>query len=103
MNKEVLENIIGYEMIKEIKMTMHNQNTDHSHSLAHNSNTRYMSVNSAATYLDVSRRTIYRWIDKGLIPYSKIPSGYRFDVEEIDRWMKPQHVPEVGLPDIKEF
>ena len=65
--------------------------------------TRYMSVKSAAAYLDVSSRTIYRWIEKGFIPYCMIPSGYRFDKEEIDRWMKLQHVPEAGLPEIKEF
>lgn len=64
---------------------------------------RYMSVKSAAAYLDVSSRTIYRWIENGFIPYCTIPSGYRFDKEEIDKWMKTHHVPEAGLPEIKEF
>ena len=65
---------------------------------------RYISVKSAAAYLDASSRTIYRWIEKGLIPYCITPSGgYRFDVQEIDRWMKSRQVSEAGLPDIKEF
>ena len=64
---------------------------------------RYMSVKSLSVYLGVSRRTIYRWIGKGFIPYCTIPSGYRFDKEEIDKWMKTHHVSEAGFPEIKEF
>jgi excisionase family DNA binding protein len=82
---------------------MHNQNTDHSHNLAHNSNTRYMTLKSAATYLDVSKRTIYRLIDKGWIPNSKSPVGYRIDKEEIDQWMKSYRSVLNELPEIVEF
>lgn len=67
------------------------------------SNTRYMSVKSAAEYLNTSSRTIYRLIHKRLIPNSRSPLGYRFDKEEIDKWMKAHHVPEAELPEIKEF
>jgi excisionase family DNA binding protein len=102
MNKEVLEKVIEPEMIKEIGMTMgHNQNRGLI--LASNSNTRYMSVNTVSVYLDVSRRTIYRYINNGLIPCFKGPSGYRFDKVEIDQWMTSYRSVSNDLPEIKEY
>ncbi len=94
---------MGKLRIQTPREMQNNQNMELN--LANNSSVqpRYMSVKSVSVYLGVSRRTIYRWIDKGLIPYCTIPSGYRFDKEEIDRWMKTHHVPEAGLPEIKEF
>jgi len=94
---------VGKLRIQTPREMQNNQNMELN--LANNSSVqpRYMSVKSVSVYLGVSRRTIYRWIDKGLIPYCTIPSGYRFDKEEIDRWMKTHHVPEAGLAEIKEF
>ncbi|MDB9881997.1 helix-turn-helix domain-containing protein [Bacteroidia bacterium] len=106
MNKEVLENVIESEMIKEMNIKMqHNQNMDLSlaHSSTDQSRTRYMTLKSAATYLDVSTRTIYRLIAKGWIPNSKGPLGYRIDKVEIDQWMKSYRSVLNELPEIVDF
>jgi excisionase family DNA binding protein len=42
----------------------------------------------AAQFLRVKERTIYEWMKKGLIPYSKLPSGaVRFRRQSLLKWM----------------
>ena len=37
----------------------------------------YYTPTQAAALLGISRRTIYHWMDKGLMPYKITPSGRR--------------------------
>jgi DNA-binding transcriptional MerR regulator len=40
-------------------------------------NRRTVGVNDAAEYLDVNRRTVQRYCDRGLLSYDQLPSGHR--------------------------
>ncbi len=46
----------------------------------------WLTLAEAATLLGMSQRTVRRWADRGLLPMTRSPSGYRFrraDVEAI--------------------
>jgi len=49
---------------------------------------KWMTLEEVAIYLQVSKDTIYRLIQKGEIPASKVSNLWRFKKEEIDEWMK---------------
>lgn len=56
---------------------------------------RYLTPDDLAAYLQFSKKTIYRLVDKRAIPFSK-PGGIdslRFDIRAIDKWMEKQQVP----------
>ena len=49
-----------------------------------------MTIDELALYMRVSRFTIYRLAKSHLIPGTKIGRQWRFQKEEIDRWVKDQ-------------
>jgi len=50
--------------------------------------TRWLSVDEVATYLGVSRDTVYRWIESRAFPAHKVGRSWRSKVAEIDEWVK---------------
>jgi len=71
-----------------------------------------LNVKETAELFNVSEKTIYRWIDKEIIPVYKINNSYRFDRLELLEWANSQKkkiapevlskIPEVKLYTIKE-
>ena len=55
----------------------------------------YLKPEAVAKLLNVSKKTILRWVAKGKIPATKLPGGtYRFHPERLETWL-----PEVlGVP-----
>ena len=49
---------------------------------------RWMTLQQVAEYLQLSRDMIYRLAQSGRIPASKVGSRWRFRQERIDRWME---------------
>jgi len=52
---------------------------------------RYLSVKSLSVFLDVSEKTIRKWIEKREVPYIRL-RGYnsiRFEINEIMKWISP--------------
>ena len=49
---------------------------------------RFYTVDEIAIYLGLSVSAIRTWVRLGKIPVSKINGGIRFNVEEIDVWIK---------------
>jgi excisionase family DNA binding protein len=50
---------------------------------------KYLTINELSIYLNVSKPTIYVWIQKNLIPYIRINKRLiRFDKDKIDAWVK---------------
>ncbi|MEA2011705.1 MAG: PTS sugar transporter subunit IIA [Verrucomicrobiota bacterium] len=45
-----------------------------------------LKVKDIAELLQVSEKTIYRWINKNKIPYYKINHQYRFKTDDINKW-----------------
>jgi excisionase family DNA binding protein len=51
---------------------------------------RVMTVPEVSSYLHVRPTTIYRLLKNGKIPAFHIRSGWRFNIEDIDRWRLQQ-------------
>ena len=49
-------------------------------------------VKDAATLLQVSEKTIYRWANKSMIPFHRINNQYRFNRAELLEWATSQRV-----------
>ncbi len=51
-----------------------------------NTTTRLLTIGQAAARLGVHVNTLRGWVDRGLVPAVKLPSGYRrFTVEQIEQ------------------
>lgn len=50
----------------------------------------WMTIADAAEYLKVSKETMYRLVQHGFIPGSKLGNQWRFNREHIDEWLKEQ-------------
>ena len=53
-------------------------------------NDRYMTIDEAAAYLRLSRETLYKYVQRGIMPAAKIGRHWRFDKLAIDRWIASQ-------------
>lgn len=52
-----------------------------------------LTISEAADRLGVHQKTLRSWADKGLVPYVKLPSGYRrFDPDEVDRMAEDMRI-----------
>lgn len=49
---------------------------------------RWLSVEEMATYLGVSKDTIYGWINKREMPAHKVGRLWKFKTEEVDIWVR---------------
>ena len=49
---------------------------------------KYISVKELAEYISIKPSTIYAWVHEGYIPHYKIGRLVRFNMEEIERWIK---------------
>jgi len=49
---------------------------------------KLMTVGEVADYLRVTEKTIYRLLEKGRIPATKVGRQWRFDVRLIDKWLQ---------------
>ncbi|MGD9116880.1 MAG: response regulator [Dehalococcoidia bacterium] len=50
--------------------------------------TEFMTVEEVARLLRVTKKTVYRLLERGDIPAVKVGHSWRFDKVEIDRWVK---------------
>ncbi len=57
-----------------------------------------MTIEEVALYLQVSRFTVYRLAKARVIPATKIGRQWRFQKEEIDRWVREQYRRQRRLP-----
>ena len=51
-----------------------------------------MSVQEAASYLNVSPHTLYTMVSQRRVPYVKIGRLTKFDKGELDKWIKQHSV-----------
>ncbi len=47
-----------------------------------------VDINTLAKYLSISKNTIYSWVNQRKIPYHKVGSLLRFDINAVDEWLK---------------
>lgn len=53
---------------------------------------KLMTPDEAATYLRISKLTLYGWTSKKKIPFKKVGRLIRFDKDDIDNWSKADEV-----------
>lgn len=51
-----------------------------------------LTINQVAERLQVSTRTIHRWITASSIPVTYIGKAIRFDEKKIERWIESQTI-----------
>jgi len=49
-------------------------------------------VREAADFLRVSEKTIYRWIQQGVVPAYRAQGQYRFNRRELEGWARYKHI-----------
>lgn len=49
---------------------------------------RWMSVGEIREYIGVSNDTVYRWIDRYVMPAHKMGRLWKFKRSEVDEWVK---------------
>ncbi|HEX7318878.1 MAG TPA: helix-turn-helix domain-containing protein [bacterium] len=47
-----------------------------------------IDIGKLEAILQVKRKTIYDWVHKGQIPYIKLGHLLRFDLNQIEQWVK---------------
>lgn len=47
-----------------------------------------MTIDEVATYLRLSKDTVYRMAQAGKVPASKVGTQWRFRKEDVDRWLE---------------
>ena len=53
---------------------------------------RYIGIRELSKYLALPVGSLYVWVCHKKIPYLKVGRLLRFDLEEIDRWLKNKRV-----------
>jgi excisionase family DNA binding protein len=53
---------------------------------------RYLSIKELSEYLGIPKYTIYSWTSMKKIPYVKLGRAIRFDMTEIESWIKERKV-----------
>jgi excisionase family DNA binding protein len=48
---------------------------------------KWLGVEGIASHLDVSKETIYRWLDAGKVPAHRVGRLWRFKASEVDAWV----------------
>ena len=56
--------------------------------------TNWLTLEEAAQYLKIGKSTLYDLARKGKIPAHKMGRAWRFDVEELDAWIKKGRIDE---------
>ena len=48
----------------------------------------WVSIDAIARHLDVSKDTVYRWIDQRGMPAHKVGRQWKFQVSEVNEWVR---------------
>ena len=48
----------------------------------------WVSIDAIAQHLDVSKDTVYRWIDQRNMPAHKVGRQWKFKISEVDQWVR---------------
>jgi excisionase family DNA binding protein len=57
---------------------------------------RFFSIKELAEYLGLTRGTLYVWVCQRRIPYLKIGKLVKFDLREIEVWLKDKKIKELS-------
>ncbi len=57
---------------------------------------KLVDISQLSEIINIKKKTIYDWTHKGLIPYVKVGRLLRFDLNDIERWLKSNKHTEVS-------
>lgn len=57
---------------------------------------RFISIEDLSQYLGLTKGTLYVWVCQRRIPYLKIGKLLKFDIIEIQDWLKDKRVKELS-------
>lgn len=63
---------------------------------------RWVSVDQIAEHLGVTRDSVYRWIDRKGLPAHRVGRLWKFQVSEVDDWVRSGGADEQGAPDAQQ-
>lgn len=55
---------------------------------------RFININELSEYLGMKKGTLYVWTCQRKIPYVKMGGALRFDLREIENWLKDKRMKE---------
>ncbi len=58
---------------------------------------RYLNVAELSEYLNIPKHTLYSWVSMKRIPHLKIGGTLRFDMRDIETWLKEKKVEVHGV------
>lgn len=53
---------------------------------------KFFSPKELAEYLNISVHSVYLWVQLKKVPYHKLGKLVRFNLEEIDEWLRAKHI-----------
>jgi len=56
---------------------------------------RYLGIEELSRYLGLTKGTLYVWVCQKRIPYLKIGKLLKFDIIEIENWLKDKRIKEI--------
>ena len=57
---------------------------------------RFLGIQELSQYLGLTKGTLYVWVCQRRIPYLKIGKLLKFDIIEIEKWLKDKRVKELS-------
>jgi len=51
---------------------------------------KWLTIDQIADYLQASKEKVYKLCQRGKMPASKFGGQWRFDIREVDAWMRNQ-------------
>jgi len=51
---------------------------------------KWLTIEQIAEYLQVSKEKVYKLCQRGRMPASKLGGQWRFDIKEVDDWVRAQ-------------
>lgn len=58
---------------------------------------RFLGISELSEYLGLAKGTLYIWVCQKKIPYLKIGKLVKFDIQEIEVWLKDKRIKELDL------
>lgn len=52
---------------------------------------KLLDIKQLGELIQVSRSTIYKWVNMGFVPYFKLGTFVRFRESDIEKWLQKRH------------
>jgi len=57
---------------------------------------RFLGIEELSEYIGLTKGTLYVWVCQRKIPYLKVGKLVKFDLKEIDDWLKGKRIAELS-------